>query len=101
MERDNRCYPADCLRRKKIGRIVLLSCNGATPNSKGRSAAEMFSKKTYGGPVTAAYNASVNYGEGTGNPSLGPGINLNNGIFTNISHFLRFLTSDWVTMEYR
>ena len=43
-----RCYPAGCLKTTRVGKIGLFSCNGATPNSRGRSAAEMISAKASG-----------------------------------------------------
>ena len=60
----------------------------------------MFSMKTYGAPVTAAYNSSVNYEEGTGNPYLSPGLNFKHDIITNAVNSFRFLFAGWVTIKW-
>ena len=99
MEGENMCYPAGCLNTIDTKKIGLFSCNGATPNGNNKTAAGMLSRKANGAPVTAAYNASVNYEPGTGNPCLGPGLSGRNPFFENVRRIIRFLSCDWIEIS--
>ena len=58
--------------------VYLFSCNGATIDDEGTSAAEMLYNKTRVASVIAAQNASVRYKRNTGIPELSPGVDLHN-----------------------
>lgn len=78
--------------------IFLFSCNGATINSEGTSAAEMLYKKTRSASIVAAQNASVRYKRNTGVPELSPGFDISD-LGKSFVNLWRFMYSRWVVLS--
>ena len=80
--------------------IILLSCNGATPNSDYMTAIGMLSSKADGAPTIGSAYASINYHEGTGLPYQTPGISARNPPRRNIQNIMLWIGAKcWVTFS--
>ena len=98
----NRCYSSiNELEEIRVNKgIILLSCNGATPNSDYMTAIGMLSSKADGAPTIGSAYASINYHEGTGLPYQTPGISARNPLRRNIQNIMLWIGAKcWVTFS--
>ena len=98
----NRCYSSiNELEEIRVNKgIILLSCNGATPNSDYMTAIGMLSSKADGAPTIGSAYASINYHEGTGLPYQTPGISRKNSPWRNIQNIMLWIGAKcWVTFS--
>ena len=101
--RGNTCYSSiNELKEIRINKgILLLSCNGATPDGEYRTAIGMLSSKAGGVATMGSAYASINYENGTGIPYQTPGISSDNTLWNNLNNILNWLfASCWVTYSY-